>query len=314
MMRFRDETLQTQFDRSGYVILKLLDDDELEHARSALIEAAEGRVFARNDVEDSYFNSMFECGSDFQARLRTLMADIFKSKFDVLFSGSRIFETSLLYKPDQSRELLIHQHVPLTERPFETSVFCWCPLVDCDETSGALKVVPGSHHILRFLRTLATGEYFLPYRDHITQHLAVPIKLKAGEAVLFENSLLHGAHPNLGSSPRPVVLNILVREDAIHAVYQQQDAGDVAVFDDGFAEIQTHMMMPGAPEHIPGAVLRRLPTWDDKPTLDEFRMLVDRGRRASEDYDPLAELRAERANRSWRRKIADYFPSMKAKA
>ena len=313
MLRFRDEAYQRAFEREGYVILRLLDDDQLVRARNDLESAAAGRSFGRNDVEDSYFNSMFDREPGFQERYRAAMADIFAPKLNKLLSDAEIFETSLLYKPDESGELLLHQHVPLTEQPFAPAVFSWCPLVDCDEHSGALYVVPGSHLLLRYMRILETGEYFEDYRYELTRKHAVPIRLKAGEAILFENSLLHGSYPNRSDRPRPVVLSIVMHEGASHVVYKRDERGRVAVIDNDYTEIQCQTMMPGAPEQLPGQIVRRLPFWDEKPTLDELEELLARGRRASEDYDPLAELRAERRP-GWQRMARALLPRIGASA
>jgi hypothetical protein len=313
VLRFRDAALQQEFDRHGFVIRRMLDDAQLERARAALGETSAGREFARNDAEKVYFNSMFDRDQQFRGRYRQAMEAILRPSLDHMLTGMRIFETSLLYKPGQSGVLNLHQHVPLTARPFATTIFCWCALEDTDESNGALKVVPGSHLLLRRLRTLETGEFFEDYRDEITR-LAVPIRLKAGEAILFENSLLHGAYPNGTGAARPVVCSIMLGEDDVHTVYKQEANGDVAVIDDDYSEIQCHTMVPGAPDRPPGRVLRTLPAWDVKPSFKEFRQLLKRGRRASEDRDPLAELRAERRPGVLHRVAEAILPRMSAGA
>lgn len=297
MVKFRDPGAQAEFERQGFVVRRILTDEEVREARQRLDAAGMGRSFERNDWEDSYYNSMFEREAGFQGRFRKLMGELFHPRLDELVQDGRHFETSLLYKPAQSRDLKLHQHVPLTEKPFAPSIFCWCPLEDTDETSGTLMVVPGSHLLLRFLRTLKTEEFFMDYREELTRRHAVPVRLKAGEAILFENSLLHGSYPNAGGGARPVVLTIILEKDAIHALYKHDGSGETVVVDGDYDEVQCHTMMPGGEEKISGRVLRRLPAWDDKPTLAEFEALLERGRKASEEVDPLAELRAERQAR-----------------
>jgi hypothetical protein len=307
MVKFRDPALQQQFETQGYVVIRLLDDNDLRHATDRLSAAADGRTFQRNDWEDSYYNSMFERDPAFQDRFRADMTALFNPKLDALLEDVRYFETSLLYKPDESSELKLHQHVPLTEKPFEPSIFSWCPLVDCDAQGGTLMVVPGSHLMLRFLRTLETEEFFLDYREELTKRHAVPVPLRAGEAILFENSLLHGSCPNTSGKARPVILTIVLHEGARHVLYRHDKDGEAIVIDDDFQEVQCQTMMPGGPDQLPGRILRRLPAWADKPTLEEFEELLHRGRRASETVDPLADLRQERAPPP--RRLADLIPT-----
>jgi ectoine hydroxylase-related dioxygenase (phytanoyl-CoA dioxygenase family) len=302
MVKFRDAEVQAEFERNGFVVRRILDDEEVAEARVRLDAAAAGRSFERNDCEDTYYSSMFEREPVFQSRLRDAMARIFYPKLDAELSDSRYFETSLLYKPPNSRALNVHQHVPITEQPFATSVFCWCALEDADENSGTLLLVPGSHHLLRFIRTLQTDEYFLDYRDEVTRRHAIPVPLKAGEAILFENSLLHGSVPNLTERPRRAVLTIVMHEGAQHVLYQHDQSGETVMLDNDFDEIQIQTMYPGGSQ-VAAREIGRLPAWDAKPTLEEFETLLQRGQRASKDSDPLAALRAERAA-SWRGRLS----------
>lgn len=314
MPKFRDQRLQTDFDRDGYVVCRLLDDNQLAAARQALDASARGRQFERNDFENCYFNSMFEREPGFQGRLRSSMTELFAPRLDAILSDFRVFETSLLFKPENSDELRLHQHVPLTQEPFATNIFSWCPLVDCDEESGTLMLVPGSHHLLRFLRTLETEEFFLDYRDELTRRCAIPVNVKAGEALFFENSLLHGSYPNLGNAHRPVILSILIQPDGIHVVYKSDRNGEVDAIDGRYDEVQCQTMMPGAPDQIPGAIVCHFPAWNAKPTLDEVCELLERGQHAREDFDPLAELRASRGYaQAWRR-VGQFFGAGRARA
>jgi phytanoyl-CoA dioxygenase PhyH len=307
LLSFRDRVLQEEFDRNGFVVQRMLDAEQLNRARQALAETISGRQFERNDAELVYFNSMFDGDREFRGRYREAMESILRPSLELLLKGMRVFETSLLYKPSESGVLNLHQHVPLTADPFAPTIFCWCALEDTDESNGALKVVPGSHLLLRRMRTLETGEFFEEYREEITR-LAVPIRLKAGEGILFENSLLHGAYANVSGGPRPVVCSIMMEERAVHTVYKLDASGEVAVIDDDYSEIQCHTMVPGAPDRPSGRVLRRLPAWDVKPSFSEFRKLLERGRRATEDFDPLAELRAERRSRAFYRMADAILP------
>ena len=311
MVMFRDASTQAEFDRTGFVVRRILGEDEVVEVRERLENVAAGRSFERNDCEDSYYNSMFEREPVFQARFRDAMAGAFHPRLDAMLDDTRYFETSLLYKPPRSRALNVHQHVPLTERPFEPAAFCWCALEDCDESSGTLLVVPGSHLLLRFIRTLQTDEFFLDYRDELTRRHAIPIPLRAGEAIMFENSLLHGSTPNTSERARPIVLTIVMHEGARHMLYHHDETGEAVMIDNDFDEIQCQTMFPGGTDVIEGREIGRLPSWSDKPTLEEFEALLERGQRASETFDPLAQLRAERGA-TWRGRLSRAFAGLGA--
>jgi hypothetical protein len=85
-------------------------------------------------------------------------------------------------------------------------VLFWCPLVDVDGGSGALRVVPGSHRWSPNLR--GSGDVPAPLagiveRLHaVTQTVTVP--LRAGEALVYDPGLLHGSAGNTATHVRTV--------------------------------------------------------------------------------------------------------------
>jgi phytanoyl-CoA hydroxylase len=82
-----------------------------------------------------------------------------------------------------------------------TDVTVWIPLVDADEESGGLFVVPGSHR-LGLLPHGHGGEnpVLLGVEGEFE---AIPVPLRAGEALAFSGLTLHGSGPNRSGAARP---------------------------------------------------------------------------------------------------------------
>jgi len=187
----------------------------------------------------------------------------------------------------------LHQHPPLTEEPFGRTYVCWCPMAHADAKSGTLMVVPGSHRLYNYVRLSDEGEFFAAYRDELSNEHAVTVPVRAGEAVIFDNNLIHGSSANTTGTPRTAVIAAILPAASHHCVYKREPSGEIAVLYDGDDSYKM-VIEPGQLALRPaGEVVRRLPAWNRKARFDEFRKLLKAGRRADEQHDPLVELCGE---------------------
>ena len=83
------------------------------------------------------------------------------------------------------------------EPPLDVTV--WTALTDTDEDNGCLVIVPGSHRDGLVEHAPAASNPFLREAEAGD---AVPLPLRAGEAVLFTGLTLHGSGPNRSAAPR----------------------------------------------------------------------------------------------------------------
>jgi hypothetical protein len=87
-----------------------------------------------------------------------------------------------------------------------------CYLSDTSRDSGALRVLPGSHHGSLPLHALlpeahAEGQQLPLDHDALRdQRQQVTLSLRAGDAVVLDYRLLHGTHPNAADQRRDCVL------------------------------------------------------------------------------------------------------------
>ncbi len=95
--------------------------------------------------------------------------------------------------------------ISLSREPTQVALLCY--LSDTSVTSGALRVIPGSHHgnvdLHGLLPQAHSDEATALDFDHpaMTDHARqVTLAVSAGDAVVTDYRLLHGTHPN--SSPR----------------------------------------------------------------------------------------------------------------
>lgn len=122
---------------------------------------------------------------------------------DIVLWGSGVFYKRALAGPATPWH---RDSVYTPIRPLETTTV-WIAVFDSVVANGCLRVIPGSH------LTREIGEHELHGRDdlflpaglassEVDESIAVDVELKAGQMVVFDMFIIHGARRNLGTQPR----------------------------------------------------------------------------------------------------------------
>ncbi|MEO3753272.1 phytanoyl-CoA dioxygenase family protein [Streptomyces sp. B6B3] len=113
--------------------------------------------------------------------------------------GSTLAAQSMFYfKPPTARGQALHQDNLFLRAHPETCVAAWIAVDDCDGANGGLRVVPGSHRYeLVCLSEANEEESFASGGLELPEGMtAVQTELRAGDALFFHGSTVHGSGPN----------------------------------------------------------------------------------------------------------------------
>lgn len=131
-----------------------------------------------------------------------------------------------------------HQDLTYTDEDVHRTTLLWIPLVDVDDTNGALSVVPGSHRWSGAVRPGGLTELPTTTLQHEFAERAVDRPLRAGEALAYDAALVHGSSPNRTDAARPVLTVAFVPRDAelrrFHVV--DNEVREFKVDDDHFVD------------------------------------------------------------------------------
>src|SRR5690606_4475441 len=94
------------------------------------------------------------------------------------------------------------QNWPVTDDIRDTTLTLWCPLGDVGPENGTICVVPGSHKVVPDIYTVSASKYFEDFFDELVEDWLEPISLRAGECLLFDDSLLHWSDVNTSDASR----------------------------------------------------------------------------------------------------------------
>ena len=228
---FVDRYLESAFEEAGFVQAPLLDGSDLERLRTAYPSDA--------DPEKGKFDPLDIKEPERRRRVATSILDVVGARILALLEDYRLVYGGFIAKY-RGRGGLISPHVDPTivdESRF-SSVVVWIPLSKVNERNGCLWVVRGAHRTMpqlrgypRFPGDPTAGDIADRHRD-----LHKPIRMPAGDALIFHPALPHWSGENRTRSPRLAVQIYAVPREA-DLITCRMENGKVAryrVSDDSF--------------------------------------------------------------------------------
>ena len=196
--------MQRQLETEGYVIIEdFLTTTELQNLR----DIASNDLVPDNTCGVSTYTLFSQNDPGFRQHHNNRLKTIVNAKLNPLIPGYRTaFCTWYIKSPNSSTNATpLHQDPSLTAEPHTLGFGIWCPLIDVDPDNGCLHVVKGSHNLNAQPRPFYQFSPF-PYNDDIatlvTDHYLTHIPLKAGQAILYDKRLFHGATANPTATSR----------------------------------------------------------------------------------------------------------------
>lgn len=211
----RDPPLQQQFERDGYVTVRLLSPEQVKRLLALYCET----------VHEREVSGLYESSRNKPYAVNRLINEAIRDQVSVagkeIFLPSRIYGGTFMVKSHLDSEMLpLHQDWSVVDEEQYATLFVWCPLVDVSVRNGAIFLLPGSHRWFRSLRSgsYPSNRYILPVQQH--RHVR-DIPLHTGEAILYSDALFHGSYANNGDAER-IVVTARVAEDTAPLVYFQK--------------------------------------------------------------------------------------------
>jgi hypothetical protein len=117
-------------------------------------------------------------------------------------------------RPGPDSALITHFDWIFVDERRYVSLHVWVPLVDVDETNGAFQILPKSHKMVNLWRGQNTADSIFFNTRTIKPGVAQTLKMKAGEALIYDNRLIHGTPPNTSKHDRLAVGLVMIPQEA----------------------------------------------------------------------------------------------------
>ena len=197
---FRDPELQARFDRDGSVTVELLDGESIAHLRAVYESLPPDPGPSRG-----FHVSMDLPDPDLVDRIAREIGAALGPALEPHLLPHRVISTSFVVKdPTPTGIVPPHQDWTFVDESRFTSATVWTPLVDTTLENGALGVIHGSHRFFDHVRNSPSPQslsILAPHLGTLFPYLDVR-EVRAGEAIVFDNRLIHGSGPNLGPETR----------------------------------------------------------------------------------------------------------------
>ncbi len=204
---FQDPEKHHAFERDGYVVLDFFQPEEIAHML-ALFEGL------RPEGLKGFYTTTFDNSPDYRTQVDTALRAIFSRPVTQYYQHFKYFFSSYIVKaPDPKSELILHQDMTLVDEAKFAGMNIWAPLVDLTMENGPIYVLPGSHRLLPSYRGSSLPDIYDGLSKEVIS-VMTPLLLKAGQAVAFDQSLLHYSPANQSEAERIVVNTFISNEKA----------------------------------------------------------------------------------------------------
>lgn len=274
----KDPELEAKFQKDGYVIIDFISDDEVEALKAKFFELlpTSGGNITNEDsgatMDITYDFTFIDKNIDFKRTVFDEITKVFADHWEKWLDNYKPIIANYIRKQNNDGEVPLHQNWAFVDETKCTSISIWCPLVDSNEENGVLQVVPGSHKRYGEVRgPMVPWELEGIKHDIIDNHL-IPCNIKAGQAVILDDSIVHYSAINKTNDLRLAIQLIMIpaEEPSIHYHMNHEDfPGIVKVL-----EVDKEFYMQFNPWKKPGEgvkVVNEFPFQPFNMTADEFK-------------------------------------------
>ncbi len=220
---FKDPEIQQRFETEGYVQIQLLEPEDIVELR---------RLFDHYfpNPAEGFFSSSYLNDLALKKEISAAIVAVLSQRFDRYFTNYRCFGSAFLSKTAGNRsEMPMHQDWSIVNEDHYVAVNIWTPLSDADKVNGSLEVLPRSHQFAKVRRSPTLPFFWSGYEGEMRKSL-FPLEVKAGEAIVLNQSLVHYSPANQTPEVRPAITTGLLSAEAKMEFNYQTEPGEVDIY------------------------------------------------------------------------------------
>jgi len=197
---FLSDEHQVLFEKQGFIVLPFLTENEV-----AMLDAFFDELHP--ELQGSgFFSGSYSNDFDYKKRASDGIVEVFSRRYAELFQDYVPFGGAFLYKlPGENSALAPHQDWTIVDESQHVALNCWVPLCDVTMENGPLMIMPGSHFDRHNVVRAPTVPFFFSGNENLVIQELVPMEVKAGTAVILNQSVIHYSPPNISGKVRKAI-------------------------------------------------------------------------------------------------------------
>lgn len=204
---FRDKDSDELFRKQGFFTSQLLNSQDI----STLL-----KVFhtLNPEMEKQFYSTIDSKNLEYRREADRQIGAVVSPKVTSYFLDYTPLIFNFIVKdPGGDSEVFLHVDDTHVDETRYQSVNVWCPLVDTNPDNGALFVLPGSQNLPYPPRGFGMP---YPYSEfhYLIKDQMMMVPLKAGEAIFYNNKLMHRSDPNYTDTSRPAIIMGMLPDEA----------------------------------------------------------------------------------------------------
>jgi hypothetical protein len=270
---FKDPLLQKQFERKGYVHLSsLLGAVEIE-TLSTLFKKFQ------SEYNGAFHTSHFSTDITYKQQVHDAIARVvFPKAAPYLNNFLPAFGNFMVKNPDHERFMPLHADWAYVDEDLFCSVSIWVPLTDVSAHNGCLGVIEGSHKLTNRIRGPLIHQSSYKHDKDWVSRLGKLIPMKAGDAIIYNHSLMHYSPPNKSNIPRPALnLSVVPQNVPLLHYCKPEGATEIEVYEvedsnfyiryNNFQRPQMGKLIKTLPDSIVGLIDERMENYKNPQGL-----------------------------------------------
>ena len=224
---FRANALEGQFREHGYLVVDLLDPAACADLRTAYDDLEHGEQW-NGEFARGFHTTMYDARVEYRRQVFSLIDGALSPALDPLLEDHRLCLANFTVKLPGGEPVPGHLDWNFVDEARASSATVWCALEDVTVEQGALTMLHGSHRNVDFIRPVNVRDYDRHTSVARGDQVAVPVR--AGQAVIMDNRMVHGSLPNSSDRTRVAASAVVApRVTPLHH-YWIDDDGELVRF------------------------------------------------------------------------------------